>query len=237
MSRRDATQKSTQTIDEIPVPAGLPGREREVTVCFVDLRNYTRHTEENTPADVYRFLSEYFQVVGEVVGRHGGTIVEFQGDGVVVAFGALDDLADKEATALRATREIRRVTRALGIPIRIGVATGTAFVGQMSALDRRAFCVIGHPTVMAASLQGLADELGCGIVADEQTVRAAGREAGLRRHRRHAIEGSSQRHDVFAVHEEGDASAATLPGVRLPVNGWSAALPCPLALELGRAAV
>ena len=40
---------------EIPSPAPPPGREREVSVCFVDMRGYTRHTESHPPAEIYRF--------------------------------------------------------------------------------------------------------------------------------------------------------------------------------------
>jgi len=189
-----------------------PGRERDVSICFIDMRGYTRQTEMNAPADVHRFLTEYFHVVGELIQKHGGTVVEFQGDGVVTAFGAFEDQQDKEATAIRAARAIRAETRKLCIPVRIGIATGTAFVGQMVALDRRAFCVIGTPTVMAARLQGMADELGTGIVIDAATARAAGPLEGARRHRRRAIHGSARRHDLFAIRDEDHVIAPSADG-------------------------
>lgn len=175
--------------------------ERDVSVCFVDLRGYTRHAEANAPTEVSRFLSEYFRVVGEVVREHGGTVVELQGDGVVVAFGALEDVAEPERTALQAACEILRATRALGIVVRVGVATGACWVGHLCVLDRRIFCVLGAPTVLAARLQRMAEELDTSLVADERTLRAAGEGKAYEPHHDVTIRGSDHRHDVYALRE------------------------------------
>ena len=69
-----------------------PG-EREVTVLFVDLRGYTRLAEGLRPEDVFATLNEHTERVSSLVQENGGTVVEFNGDGMMVVFGAPEPLA------------------------------------------------------------------------------------------------------------------------------------------------
>jgi len=189
-----------------PAPASRPvgedeadGLERDVCVCFIDLRGFTRQAESRTPAQLHAFLSRYVHVVSEVVQAYGGTVVEFQGDGVVVAFGAYEQMAKKERAALQAACVVLNAARALRLDLTIGVSTGRAWVGHLETLDRRAFCVLGTPTLIAARLQSMARQLDASLVVDEVTYRLAEPFEGLRLHAGMEVRGSGRRHDVYAL--------------------------------------
>jgi GAF domain-containing protein len=86
----------------------LVSGEREVTVLFVDIRGYTSFSESRRAEEIFSTVSRYTETVSEIVRKHGGSVVEFNGDGMMTVFGAPRELAHKERAAVEAGREIRR---------------------------------------------------------------------------------------------------------------------------------
>ncbi|WP_410050047.1 adenylate/guanylate cyclase domain-containing protein, partial [Actinomadura sp. CNU-125] len=70
----------------------LGGELREVAVLFVDIIGSTRLAADRPPAEVVKLLNDFFAVVVEVVGAHGGWINKFEGDAALAIFGAPLDL-------------------------------------------------------------------------------------------------------------------------------------------------
>jgi class 3 adenylate cyclase len=163
--------------------AALQPGVREVTVLFVDIRGYSGFAEPRTPQQIFEAVSAYTQTVSRVVREHGGTIVEFNGDGMMAVFGAPEPLPEKERAAVDAARGIRHETRELvaqgpagadtRIDARVGVATGPAYVGSIQAVDRAIWSALGNTTNLASRLQSIARDRQAGIVIDEHTRRAA----------------------------------------------------------------
>ena len=79
----------------------LHARESEVSVLFVDLRGYTAYAEDKSAAEVFSTVNSYTALVSRIVRAHGGTVVEFNGDGMMAVFGAPAALAQKERAAWR----------------------------------------------------------------------------------------------------------------------------------------
>jgi class 3 adenylate cyclase len=164
--------------------AALQAGVREVTVLFVDIRGYSGFAEPRTPQQIFEAVSAYTQTVSRIVREHGGTIVEFNGDGMMAVFGAPETLAEKERAAVEAARAIRSETRQIvahgpagadrRIDARVGIATGPAYVGSIQAVDRAIWSALGNTTNLASRLQSLARERGAGVVIDESTWLAAG---------------------------------------------------------------
>jgi len=68
--------------------AGAEGEQRRVvTVLFFDLAGFTERSEALDPEDVRAFLVPFYELVAEEVGRHGGIVDKFLGDGAMVVFG------------------------------------------------------------------------------------------------------------------------------------------------------
>jgi class 3 adenylate cyclase len=196
--------------EELAEGADLSSREREVTVLFVDIRGYTGLSEGRRAEDIFDTVNRYTETVSSLVRRHQGSVVEFNGDGMMAVFGAPRELADKERAAVAAGREIVREVSALhvedaegrdrALSVGVGIATGLACVGNIRAVDRMIWSAIGNTTNLAARLQSLTRELDAAIVVDAETHARAG-EAGrdFVRHEGMAIRGSRERRELFAL--------------------------------------
>ena len=165
----------------------LEAGERDVSVLFADLRGYTSLAEGRHAEEVFRIISQYTETVTRVVTEQGGTVVEFNGDGMMAVFGAPDPLPNKERRALAAARRIVIEVSALrspslgsadgGLAVTVGLATGVAYVGAIRSVDRYIWSAIGNTTNLAARLQALTRELGTPIAIDHETREAAQEDA------------------------------------------------------------
>jgi class 3 adenylate cyclase len=180
--------------------------EKEISLLFVDLHGFTGFTESLRAHEVFRLLSTYTECVSEIVKKYGGTVVEFNGDGMMAIFGAPDDLPDKEYAAVAAARSIVRSLdgqwkpRNRLLPVGVGVATGMAYVGDIQSADRLIWSAVGSTTNLASRLQQLTHELETTVVIDAATWKAAGPLArDFDAHPATGIRGHKQATDVFAL--------------------------------------
>jgi class 3 adenylate cyclase len=161
----------------------VPG-EREVSVLFVDIRGYTPFSEGQRPDAIFAAISQYTDLVSRVVEEHGGSVVEFHGDGLMAVFGAPRPHDEKEVGAVLAARKVVAsmseldVRLADGTPHRLdvglGIATGPAYVGPLKTADRVIWSALGNTTNLAARLEGATRDLEAAIVIDAATRAAAG---------------------------------------------------------------
>jgi class 3 adenylate cyclase len=166
----------------------LEAQARDVTILFVDIRGYTSYSEGRSASEIFSMISRYTEAVSALIRQHGGTVVEFHGDGLMAIFGAPDALADKERAAVEAAREIVIGVRdlALGsgeagtrpLAVGVGIATGEAFVGNIRSSERIIWGAIGNTTNLAARLQSMTRDLEVSVIIDAATQRAAGAAAG-----------------------------------------------------------
>ncbi len=161
----------------------LEPKEAEVTVLFVDIRGYTTLSEKRLPETIFSTINEYTEMVSRIARGYGGTVVEFNGDGMMTVFGAPEQLADKEHASVASAREIVRGVAALRLAdgatlsAGVGISTGPAFVGNIRAVDRLIWSAIGNTTNLAARFQGLTRDLEASIVVDAITFARAGEAA------------------------------------------------------------
>jgi len=140
----------------------LPGERREVTMLNSDIAGFSTLTQSMDAEELVRFLNEYFQRMIRVVLDHGGNIDKFQGDGMLVVFGApnpMDDHAERALNAaLAMVREIDRFNRELvdsgksAIAVGMGLDTGEVVAGHVGSDDRMEFTLIGVPVNNSAYL-------------------------------------------------------------------------------------
>jgi adenylate cyclase len=131
----------------------LGGELRDVTVLFSDLRDFSELSEHLGAEAVIQLVNRYLAAITPVIVRHGGTIVDFLGDGIFVLFGA--PFARDDA-ASHAMDEVNIESRKLGVPeIGMGIAvhSGRAVVGNIGSDDRVKYGAVGPPVNAAARLQ------------------------------------------------------------------------------------
>jgi class 3 adenylate cyclase len=185
----------------------LDARESDVSVLFVDIRGYTTYAEDTPAAEVFSAISRFTSTVSRIVRAHGGTVVEFNGDGMMAVLGAPTTVAEKERAAVVAAREIVRSVHSLALgrhdePLRvgIGIATGNAFVGNIQSIDRLIWSAVGDTPNLAARLQTLTRDLNAAIVIDLSTRMKAGNVADdFKLHSAVTIRGRRKIEDVYAL--------------------------------------
>src|SRR3977135_1835413 len=95
----------------------LAGERREVTMLNSDIAGFSTLSQTMEAEELVHFLNDYFARMIEVVLAHGGNIDKFQGDGMLVVFGAPNPMKDHAAQALKAARgmigEVDRLNREL----------------------------------------------------------------------------------------------------------------------------
>jgi adenylate cyclase len=152
----------------------IEGQEREVTVMFVDVRDFTALAERSSPQETVAFLTELFEVVVPIVKRHGGHPNKFLGDGVLAVFGAPERVPDHADRAVAAAREIlEAVERRFGGDVRVGIGlnSGPVVVGSVGGGGRLEFTVVGDPVNVAARVEDYTRETGDPVLLTEATRR------------------------------------------------------------------
>ncbi|MGA7133196.1 MAG: adenylate/guanylate cyclase domain-containing protein [Mycobacterium sp.] len=179
------------------------GERRQVTVMFVDVRDFTPFAEANTAEDTVARLSALFEIVVPAVVGAGGHVNKFLGDGALAVFGAPNDLADHADAAVTAAVLIHRiVVERFGGALRIGIGinTGLVIAGTIGGAGKLEFTLIGDTVNVAARVEQLTKTTGDAILLTQQTVGAlVRRPGGLSDRGFHAVKGKSAAMQVFGL--------------------------------------
>ena len=179
------------------------GERREVTVMFVDIRDFTPFAESNTAEDTVSRLNALFDIVVPAVVEAGGHVNKFLGDGALAVFGAPNELADHADAAVNAAVVIDRlVAERFGGELRIGIGinTGQVIAGTIGGGSKLEFTLIGDTVNVAARVEQLTKTTGDTILLTQQTVDAlASRPPGLVERGPHALKGKSAATKVFGL--------------------------------------
>ena len=181
----------------------LEGEEVEVTLMFLDVRDFTAWAERTDPREVVEGLNGLFELVVPMVHERRGHIDKFVGDGLLAVFGAPrrdDEHADQ---ALGAALEIDRAVRDDGagdLQIGIGLNSGRVVAGNVGGGGRLEFSVIGDTVNVAARIEAATRETGDPILLSEHTVAALRRdEVELEERPDVELRGKSERVRLYAV--------------------------------------
>jgi adenylate cyclase len=190
------------------------GERREVSVMFVDVRDFTPFAEANTAEDTVARLNALFEIVVPTVVDAGGHVNKFLGDGALAVFGAPNGLADQADAAVAAAVLIHRlVAERFGGELRIGIGinTGVVIAGTIGGGGKLEFTLIGDTVNVAARVEQLTKISGDAILLTQQCVDAlASRPPGLIDRGFHVLKGKSAAVQVFSLGQETDARLTSL---------------------------
>jgi class 3 adenylate cyclase/CHASE2 domain-containing sensor protein len=152
-----------------------------VSCFFCDLAGFTAMSEKLGPGQTRDVLNPYLAVTSEELVARGALVNKFIGDGVFAFFNAPILQCDDHATrACEAALSIRRDVAQLdggggeGLVVRIGVATGEAFVGDYGSGVKLDYTCIGDTVNVGSRLERAAKVLGASILVDKETRDGAG---------------------------------------------------------------
>ena len=178
------------------------GERREVTVMFVDIRDFTPFAEANVAEDVVTRLNALFEIVVPAVVGEGGHVNKFLGDGALAVFGAPNDLENHaDAAVAAAQRILGEVNQRFGDALRIGIGinTGKVIAGTIGGAGKLEFTLIGDAVNVAARVEQLTKTTGDAILLTQQTVDGMAGTTGLVDRGLHAVKGKSTAVQVYGL--------------------------------------
>jgi class 3 adenylate cyclase len=152
--------------------ADLAGEELDVSIMFLDVRNFTSFAERSKPTEVVALLNDLWALVVPVLLRHGGHANKFIGDGLLAVFGAPSPEPDHAERAVTAALEIAQcVHERYGgrIEVGIGVNSGTVVAGTVGGGGRVEFTVIGDAVNTASRVEKATRETGDDVLITDAT--------------------------------------------------------------------
>ena len=152
----------------------LHPEERQATILFVDIANFTSIVERMQPGDALAMLNEYFAAATEVVGRYRGVVTQFQGDAILASFNVPVEDPEHALNAVRAARELLSMVRARSfagqaLRVRIGINTGSVVAGTVGGAGRMFYTVHGDAVNIAARLEQLNKTYGTEMLVADAT--------------------------------------------------------------------
>ncbi len=147
------------------------GERLRAVIMITDMRNFTGLSDRLPGDAVIKLLDDYFDAIVSSIEERNGEVLKFMGDGVLAIFPADDD-EDFAPSSLRAldaataslerlaiVNEARRESDRATMRTGIGLHLGEVSYGNVGAVDRLDFTVIGPAVNLASRIEGLTKRL------------------------------------------------------------------------------
>ncbi len=152
--------------------AVVQGEQVDVTVMFVDIRDFTWLVDHSEPADTVAYLNDFFELALPIVTRHGGHPNKLLGDGLLAVFGAPVVLPAHADSALAAAQEVlEAVSERYEGELRVGIGlnSGPVIAGTVGGPGKLDYTVIGDTVNVAARVEQLTKDTGDPLLITDST--------------------------------------------------------------------
>ncbi|MCP9234613.1 two-component regulator propeller domain-containing protein [Lewinella sp. JB7] len=148
--------------------------EREVTVLFTDIRDYTTLSEAMTPEETFMFVNDFNGRIGPVVQQHHGFVNQYLGDGIMAIFPR--HCRDALDTAIAIQTAIHKRNGGLPsdgqTPLRVGTGlhSGPLIMGITGDKDRMDATTIADTVNTASRIESLTKYYGASILLSQDSL-------------------------------------------------------------------
>ena len=147
--------------------------EKEMSVLFSDIRNFTTMSETMTPADNFKFINAYLSRMEAAIIENNGFIDKYIGDAIMALFGGSADDAVRAAIAMLNRLADYNTTRGRPgrpkIKIGIGINTGNLMLGTVGGVKRMDGTVISDAVNLASRVEQLTKNYGVSLLITNNT--------------------------------------------------------------------
>ncbi|SOB57178.1 Nucleotide cyclase [Pseudodesulfovibrio profundus] len=201
-------------IMESPDLLKLEGQEKEVSIQFSDVRDFTSISEKLPPKQVTTLLHDYLTPMTEIITQHNGTLDKFIGDAVMAFWNAPVDVENHQIKSVKAAlaqqKELAKLNNifleSYGITIQagIGLHSGLVHVGNMGTTELFDYTLIGDNVNLASRIEGLTKFYGLEILVSRSIVTACGDDFLFRFIDKVKVKGKAKPVAVYTVYEHDD---------------------------------
>ena len=178
---------------------------------YADIRGFTAIADQWPGLAVIELLDEVCEALAAPLRRRGGQVLKFLGDGLLATFpfdeatpaatcrGALDAAAE----AMAALDRVNAARRAAGKPtatVDLALHLGEVLYGNVGAIDRLDFTVIGPAVNEVSRIEALCEPLGRKVLVSADLAAAAGDPGRLEPLGPQTLRGVREPRDIYALH-------------------------------------
>ena len=169
----------------------ISGENKWVTLSFTDISSYSTIIEHMSPKVAVEFLNEYFTAMHDVIEQHGGHILNYIGDCIMVVFGAPEEMDNHENQAIKCAMKMREKLVEMNskwdeselsrywsnhgiekITARTGIHTGSIIAGNIGSERMLQYSAIGDVVNVASRLEQANKEFGTDIAFSKEIYTA-----------------------------------------------------------------
>ena len=152
--------------------------QKEMTILFSDIRDFTRLSEAMSPAESFAFINAFLGKMEPIITQHNGFIDKYLGDGIMVLFPTdADDAVHCSIAMSQGLNEFNEQRIKIGEPpIRMGagIHTGLLMLGTIGGQNRMDSTVISDAVNLASRLESMNKIYGGTLLISEQTYSLLG---------------------------------------------------------------
>ncbi len=202
---KDVMKKVLLNLDKLK----LGGVRTVVTILFVDIRNFTKISEELSPQDVTSILNEYFSTIEPIIAKYHGIVNKYMGDGVLAIFGEPIKNDNHAINAISCGIEIINSVKVLRekfikdgkpkIEVGIGINTGEVFAGNIGTEERFEYTIIGDNVNLAYRIEAYNQILKTQFLISEYTYKFVKDYVDVVKLTQVTMKGKSKPIDIYEV--------------------------------------
>jgi adenylate cyclase len=177
---------------------------------YADIRGFTALADTNPGLVVIELLNEVFETLTASLRRRGGQVLKFMGDGMLAIFPFADmargatcrDALAAAAETMQALARLNGARGAAGKPVAqvdLALHIGDVLYGNVGAVDRLDFTVIGPAVNEVARIETLCEPLGRQVLVSADLAAAVGEISGLESLGRHPLRGVRDPRAIYAL--------------------------------------
>ena len=177
--------------------------QKEMSVLFSDIRDFTSLSETMTPAENFQFINAYLSRMEPAITQNFGFIDKYIGDAIMALFdGSADDAVKAGIAMLEELYEYNISRNRPDCPplqIGIGINTGSLMLGTVGGQSRMDSTVISDAVNLASRVENLTKEYGVSMLITHNTFIELNDIYDLRLIDRVTVKGKSQMVTVYEV--------------------------------------
>ena len=185
--------------------AMLSPKEKEVTILFVDIVNFTPLSERLSPKEVSQLLNQFFREMNDIIFAYRGTLDKYMGDAIMAIFGAPIEREDDADRAIYAALDMRKALFRMNktmepdriFDIRTGINSGRVVAGNLGSPKRMDYTVIGDVVNTASRLEKIAQPNQ--ILIGESTYNAVKAPFHIKKVGKKTVKGKTRAVTVYEV--------------------------------------
>lgn len=146
--------------------------EREVTVVFADIREFTTVSEGMSPKENFLFVNSFNNKMGPIIRKNNGFILQYLGDGFMALFPKGSQNAVRASVemqkALQEYNKERQTKNREPIKVGVGMQNGKLIMGITGDIKRLDAAIISDTVNTAARVEGLSKHYGTSILLTKE---------------------------------------------------------------------